>query len=275
MSGGATGKGSAPAATALPRRGAERGCAERRGSEDRPRHLPAPAAEARPPAPPQLPASPGPPPPAARPRPAESTAPGGGPRQARRPRSASGRPVRGVSRWGGSCGGAGRGLRRLRGARGQGGRRPGLPPPGPRFLERRCLPSAARPGPGLCGRRPRAAAPASLSGATGLPTGSRTSVPPALLSFGCVVGGEGEPRRRSRARCLSLSPLAAERGASVRPGVPGPGLSLCARLPPGGRCAPGRERAICAWRVAAVWVLQAHLQGLKFFRGQRGCLYTN
>lgn len=144
-------------------------------------------------------------------------------------------------------------------------------------IPRKALPavrSPARPG------AVRAAAPGLrhlplLSGATGLPTGSRASVPPALLSFGCVVGGEGEPRRRSRARCLSLSPLAAERGASVRPGVPGPGLSLCARLPPGGRCAPGRERAICAWRVAAVWVLQAHLQGLKFFRGQRGILYTN
>lgn len=32
------------------------------------------------------------------------------------------------------------------------------------------------------------------------------------------------------------------------------------------------DGAICAWWVAAVWVLQVHLQGLKFLQGQRGCL---
>ena len=58
-------------------------------------------------------------------------------------------------------------------------------------------------------------------------------------SFGRLVSGDGELGRRSWARCLSLSELAAERGPSVRAeGVVGPGLLLCACFPvgPGGWC---------------------------------------
>lgn len=63
---------------------------------------------------------------------------------------------------------------------------------------------------------------------------------PLRQAFRHVVSGDGEPGRRSWARCLSLSELAAEGGPSLRlEGVAGPGLLLCVCFLecPGGWCA--------------------------------------
>lgn len=62
-------------------------------------------------------------------------------------------------------------------------------------------------------------------------------------------------------------------GAGTKEGVAGPGLLLCVcfSVCPGQRCVfvDGVDSCVV---VAAAWVLQVHLQGLKFLQGQRGCL---
>lgn len=62
-------------------------------------------------------------------------------------------------------------------------------------------------------------------------------------------------------------------GAGTKEGVAGPGLLLCVcfSVCPGQRCVlvDGVDSCVV---VAAAWVLQVRLQGLKFLQGQRGCL---
>lgn len=246
-------------------------------NENRQRHIPALAAAAQTPALQQLlqpspgpaaapqprsPAAPQPRSPAAPAAPRRvRTAPGGGPERGHKDpgrrlsadrcvlclrwgRELRAGPAEGWGWRGASAGGSQRpllpqprGAEVARGVEGRAGAPLGPPPPpSPPFLERRCPAVASVYGrPRGCWHLPL------LSGATGLETGSRARAPhPPRQAFRHAVSGDGEPGRRSWARCLSLSELAAERGPSLRlEGVAGPGLLLCVCFPvcPGGWCA--------------------------------------
>lgn len=256
VSEGATRKESAPAAAAaaalLRRQAGERLCEAPHFNEERPRHVPALAAAAQTPAlQPPPPPSPGPAaaqPPAARPRPARRGQHQEAPRaRPQRPPAASLRgPVRGLPLLGkGAAGRAGWGLRRrpgsARSSRRRGRRGSAPRPAAPPAVPRKALPCRGQGGPA---RRVRAApgllAPASFVWCPRAENGESGERGP--RAFRLAVSGDGEAGWRSRARCLSLSELAAERGPSLRPeGVVGPGrlLCVCFLCVPGGWCVHG------------------------------------
>lgn len=246
-------------------------CEAQHFNESRQRHYPALAAAAETPALPQLlPPSPSP---AAAPQPrSPGRAQPGEDSTRRRPRARPQRPpaaslrgpVRGLPWLGkGAAGRAGRGPPpgacrarsscSRRAPKKPGAWRAGRAPPSARRRRRRH--PARRSSKGAALPRPDWPRPGAVctggSGAAGtclfclVPPGLKRGVGrapphPPRQAFRHVVSGDGEPGRRSWARCLSLSELAAERGPSLRlQGVAGPGLLLCVCFPvcPGGWCA--------------------------------------
>lgn len=227
----ATRKGSAPAAAALLRREAGvRLCEAPHFNEDRPRRIPALAAAAQTPALLPPPPSPGPAAPwPGRAQPGEDSARGGPSAATKTPGGVSPRTgawfafAWGREQWGGPAGGPAGGraepaLPAVAGRRGSAGAEGRWAPLGRRRPACRSSKGAARscPGRGRCVRAaPGPRAPASFvwchRRAGNGESGERGAKAPGRR----VVSGE--PGRRGRARCWSLSELAAERGPSLRP----------------------------------------------------------